>query len=276
MLWTWAEKRFVFFPESEVNDTPAHAGLRYEEVYLTAPDGVKLHGWFLPAPDDTVGPETQIWLWFHGNGGNLGTRVGQLERGHRLLGVHQFIFDYRGYGRSEGKPSEQGTYLDARAARQYLEQRADVDSSRIVYFGHSLGAAVAVELAVYHPPAGMALIAPFSSIRDMAKLALPLPLAGWIVRNHYNSVALIPKVHAPLVILHGELDEIVPHSQGVKLFEAANPPKRFVTLPVASHNNAHHVAADVMARALLEFRDGLAAGNGAWLHPADDFGLNVQ
>lgn len=261
MLWTWAEKQFVFFPEPEVASTPAQAGLRYEDVYLTASDGVSLHGWFLPAPHDASGPETQTWLWFHGNGGNLGTRVGQLERAHRLLGVHQFIFDYRGYGNSEGSPSERGTYLDARAALRYIQQRPDVDSGHIVYFGHSLGAAVAVELAVSHPPAGLALIAPFSSIRDMAKLALPLPFAGWVVRNHYNSVSLIPGVHAPLLILHGEMDEIVPHSQGRKLFDAANQPKRFVTLPDASHNNAHHVAAEVMALALLEFRDSLAAGN---------------
>ena len=260
MFWAWAEKRFVFFPESEVNGTPAQVGLRYEDVYLTAPDGLKLHGWFLPAPADVIGPETQTWLWFHGNGGNVSTRVGQLERAHRLLGVHQFIFDYRGYGRSEGKPSEQGTYLDARAALLHLIRRDDVNPDRIVYFGHSLGAAVAIELAAVQPPAGMALIAPFSSIKDMAKLVLPLPMAGWVVRNHYNSVSLIPRVHAPLVILHGELDEIVPHSQGLKLYEAANQPKRFVTLPDAAHNNAHHVAADVMAVALLEFRDELAAG----------------
>ena len=261
MLWAWAEKQFVFFPEPEVASTPAQAGLRYDEVYLAAPDGLKLHGWFLPAPAHATDPKTQTWLWFHGNGGNLGTRVGQLERAHRLLGVHQFIFDYRGYGNSEGRPSERGTYLDARAALSYLGKRPDVDPSRIVYFGHSLGAAVAIELAVSHPPAGMALIAPFSSIRDMAKLALPLPMAGWIVRNHYNSAALISGVHAPLLILHGEMDEIVPHSQGLKLFEAANQPKRFVTLPDASHNNAHHVAADVMAHALLEFRNDLATGN---------------
>ena len=260
MLWSWAEKQFVFFPEPVVASTPAQAGLTYEDVYLTTPDGPKLHGWFLPAPEGR-NKDTQTWLWFHGNGGNLGTRVGQLERAHRLLGVHQFIFDYRGYGNSEGRPSERGTYVDARCALDYLEQRSDVDPDLIVYFGHSLGAAVAIELAVSRPPAGMALIAPFSSIREMAKLALPLPMVGWVVRNHYNSVGLIPKVHAPLVILHGELDEIVPHSQGLRLFEAANQPKRFVTLPQASHNNAHHVAADLMASALVEFRDGLTARN---------------
>ena len=259
MLWTWAEKRFVFFPEPEVNSNPADVGLKYEDVCFTAPDGLKLHGWFLPAPHDTLGPEPQTWLWFHGNGGNVGTRVAQLERAHHLLGVHQFIFDYRGYGRSEGKPSERGTYLDARAALQHLHERPDVDPDRVVYFGHSLGAAVAIELAVQHPPAGLALIAPFSSIRDMARLALPVPMAGWMVRNHYNSVDLISRVHAPLVILHGELDEIVPHSQGVKLFESANHPKQLVTMPDAAHNNAHHVAADVMAHTLLEFRDSIVA-----------------
>ncbi len=261
MLWAWAEKRFLFFPEPEVVGAPAQAGLQYEDVYFMAPDGVVLHGWFLPAPHDAPSPGAQTWLWFHGNGGNISTRVGQLERAHRLLGVQQFIFDYRGYGNSEGRPSEQGTYLDARAALAYLDNRPDVDSSRVVYFGHSLGAAVAVELAAFRPPAGMALIAPFSSIRDMAKLVLPLPMAGWIVRNHYNSMALMPKVHTPLLILHGELDEIVPYSQGIKLFEAANSPKRFVTMPAASHNNAQYVAADVMAGALLEFRDGVATGN---------------
>ena len=260
MFWSWAEKHMVFFPEPMVTSTPSQAGLLYEDVYLTTADGLKLHGWFLPAPGNAMQEDAQTWLWFHGNGGNLGTRVGQLERAHRLLGVHQFIFDYRGYGLSEGRPSERGTYLDARAALQYLLRRPGVDAGRIVYFGHSLGAAVAIELAVSHPPAGMALIAPFSSIRDMARLALPLPMAGWMVRNHYNSVALIPRVHAPLLILHGELDDIVPHSQGVKLFEAANQPKQFVTLPEAQHNNAHHVAADVMAEALVDFRDRLASG----------------
>ena len=260
MLWVWAEKRFVFFPESEIANTPEEAGLPYEDVHLTTSDGLTLHGWFLPAPPP-ASRRTQTWLWFHGNGGNLGTRVGQLEGAHHLLGVHQFIFDYRGYGRSAGRPTERGTYLDARAALDYLKERPGIDPNRIVYFGHSLGAAVAVELAVSHPPYGMALIGPFSSIADMAKLTLPIPMAGWLVRGHYNSMQRIGRVHTPLLVLHGELDEIVPHSQGVKLYQAANRPKRFVTLHGASHNNVHHVAADVMARALMEFRDGLHTGD---------------
>ena len=260
MLWPWIEKRFVFFPESQVTVNPYDAGLSYEDVFLTTADGLKLHAWFIPAPQDALHSNGQTWLWFHGNGGNLGTRVGQLERAHHLLGVNQFIFDYRGYGNSEGSPSEKGTYLDARAALLHLRQRPDVDAGRIVYFGHSLGAAVAIELATSEPPAGMALISPFSSIRDMADLTLSVPLAGWVVRHHFNSVERIGEVDAPLIILHAELDEIVPHSQGARLFEAAKRPKRFVTLPDASHNNAHYVAADVMADALVEFRDGLSNG----------------
>ena len=261
MLWRWAEKRFVFSPESGIDASPELEGLPYEDVLLTSSDGLKLHGWFLPGPPRVVGPNTQTWLWFHGNGGNLGTRVGQLARAHHLLGVHQFIFDYRGYGNSEGHPTEHGTYLDARAALEYLRGRPGINPDRIVYFGHSLGAAVAIELAAKHPPAGMALIAPFSSIKDMSRLVLPVPLAGWLVHGHYNSMKRIGRVQTPLLVLHGELDEIVPHSQGFKLYRAANRPKRFVTLHGASHNIVQHVAGAVMAQALLQFRNGVAIGD---------------
>jgi fermentation-respiration switch protein FrsA (DUF1100 family) len=261
MFWSWAERRFVFFPEPEVAGTPAQAGLRYEDVYLTSADGLTLHGWFIPGPPGTTGQKTQTWLWFHGNGGNVGTRIGQLEGAHRLLGVHQFIFDYRGYGNSQGQPTERGTYLDARAALDYLSSRPDINPARIVYFGHSLGAAIAIELAGERAPVGMALVAPFSSIKDMAKLAVTIPMAGQLVRGHFDSVKRIQKVRTPLLVLHGELDEIVPHWQGIKLYQAANRPKRFVTLHGASHNNVQHVAGHIMAQALVEFRNGIGIGD---------------
>ena len=261
MFWRWAEKRFIFAPDAGLTNSPESEGLHYEDVYLTTPDGLTLHAWFVPGPPGAGGQQHQTWLWFHGNGGNLGTRVGQLARTHHLLGVHQFIFDYRGYGYSEGRPSERGTYLDARAALNYLLTRPEIDQDRIVYFGHSLGAAVAIELAVEHPPAGMALVGPFSSTKDMAGLVLPLPLAGWFVRGHYDSMKRIGKVHVPLLVLHGELDEIVPHSQGFKLYRAANRPKRFVTLHGAAHNNVHHVAGEAMAQALVQFRNGVPMGD---------------
>ena len=181
-----------------------------------------------------------------------------MERAHHLLGVHQFIFDYGGYGNSEGHPTERGTYLDARAALEYVKSRSDINPKHVVYFGHSLGAAIAIELAIEYPPFGMALVAPFSSIKDMAELTVSFPHVGWLVRGHFDSVKRIKRVHTPLLVLHGELDEIVPHWQGAKLYQAANRPKRFVTLHGASHNNVHHVAGHIMERVLIQFRNGLA------------------
>ncbi len=261
MIWAWAEKRFVFFPESEITSNPAHADLQYEEVSFTTADGLTLHGWFLPAPARMPSHKTQTWLWFHGNGGNISTRVDQLERAHRLLGVHQFIFDYRGYGRSEGRPTERGTYQDARAALDCLKRVPGIDIGQIVYFGHSLGTAIAIELAVSHPPLGLALIGPLSSMQDMARQTIRVPLSGWLVRGHYNSMQRIRRVRAPVLVLHGELDDVVPREHGMKLYQAANRPKRFVTLRGASHNNVAHVDGETMANALIEFRDGIAEGD---------------
>ena len=147
------------------------------------------------------------------------------------------------------------------AALSYLKQRTELDGERIVYFGHSLGSAVCIELAIDHPPYGMALINPFSSIKDMTALILPVPFAGIFVRGHYNSVQRIPKVETPLLIIHSELDEVVPHEQGLKLYRAANRPKRFVTLWGATHNNGQYVAADALADALVDFRNGLPGGD---------------
>ncbi len=266
MFWAWAEKRFVFEPKAEVSATPADVGLQYEDVRFNTADGMELHGWFLPSAGGSNGSSAngacnQTWLWFHGNGGNLGTRVEQLLQARQLLGVHQFIFDYRGYGNSSGRPTERGTYLDARAALQHLKNRSDIDPGRIVYFGHSLGTGVAIELASEHPPAGMALISPFASMRDMAGLVVRLPMAGWFVRGHFNSVHRIGKVHTPLLVLHGNKDEIVPYEQGVKLYHAANRPKRFVSLNGAAHDDMEQVAADTMGKALVDFRNGIEFGD---------------
>ena len=138
VLWTQLEKRYIFFPTSEIEYTPDQASLEFEDVYFATEDGMELNGWFLPGDGDVT------FLWFHGNGGNIGHRVEELALFNRRLKVNQFIFDYRGYGKSTGKPSEQGTYIDSRTALAYLGSRSDVDPEKIVYFGRSLGSAVAV------------------------------------------------------------------------------------------------------------------------------------
>ena len=204
VLWAQLEKRFVFFPRSEVEFTPDQTGLEYENIFFTTQDGLTLHGWFVPAVANQGAADGQTWVWFHGNGGNIGHRVEELALLHQRLKVNLFLFDYRGYGRSQGLPSEKGTYLDARAALQYLVERPGIDPDQIVYFGRSLGAAVAVELAVARPPKGMVLVSPFSSVREMAKMAVPFPAAGWLVRNHYPTISRIRNVEAPVLVIHGE------------------------------------------------------------------------
>jgi len=255
VLWTQLEKRFVFFPVAELLYTPNDVNLRYEDVRIETSDGLELRGWFVPGePEIASGSDANVtWLWFHGNGGNIGHRIGELALAHHRTGANIFIFDYRGYGESEGTASEQGTYRDSRAVIEYLASRPGVDPERIVYLGHSLGAAVALELALTRPPLAMVLVSPFASVRDIAKLTLPFPPVGWLVRNHFDSVSRIRQLDVPILVLHGDLDDTVPISQGRKLYDAANQPKRFQTLEGAAHNDTYEVAGEQYWGAIESF-----------------------
>ncbi len=233
LFWPHIEKRLVFFPTAEISQTPAAVGLAYEEVFFSTGDGLRLHGWFVPGSGDVT------WVWFHGNGGNISHRVEELDSLRRKLEINQFIFDYRGYGRSEGTPSEEGTYQDARAVLAYLHSRPDVAAGKIVYFGRSLGAAVAVELATSYPPLGLVLVAAFTSVEDMAQLMFPYLPVRFMVKGHYDSLRRIRQVRSPLLVMHGNLDTTVPLSQGEKLFRAANAPKRFHLLTGVGHNDTY-------------------------------------
>ena len=252
-LWSQLERFFVFFPTAEVRYTPGDVGLDYEEVFFPTSDGVRLHGWYVPGNSGTT------MLWFHGNGGNIGHRVDELALVQARLGASVFIFDYRGYGKSEGSPSERGLYRDARAALAYLQTRPELSQEQIVYFGRSLGAAIAIELATEQPPAGLVLVAPFASLGDMARIAYPFLPLNWLLGNRYNSVARISQLHQPVLILHGDQDEIVPLSQSEKLLEAANSPKRFQILPGAGHNDTYSAAGTIYWDTLNEFLSSLPA-----------------
>ena len=251
IIWTQIEKRFLFFPTQEIAYTPGQAGLDYEEAFFFTQDGLRLHGWYVPGRTDVT------WLWFHGNGGNISHRVDEMALIQQRLGVNQFIFDYQGYGKSEGRPTEKGTYRDARAALDYLHNRPDVEKDRIVYFGRSLGAAVAVELATSQPPLGMVLVSPFTSVGAMARLTMPFLPLHWLVGNRYDSLARIGRVDPPLLILHGDQDQTVPVAQGRKLFEAANSPKQFRLLAGAGHNDTYSAGGAEYWDALTEFTAAL-------------------
>ena len=196
-------------------------------------------------------------LWCHGNGGNISHRLENLLLVHNELGLNVFLFDYRGYGRSDGKPSEQGTYLDAEAALSYLDSRKDILPDRIIYFGSSLGGGVAVELAMLRSPYGLILESTFPSIPYMARLSFPVLPLYLFLQARYDSEAKIGGVNAPLLMLHGDRDDLVPIQAGRRLFDAARDPKEFHTIVGAGHNDTYLVGGKAYWDAMGSFIDRL-------------------
>jgi fermentation-respiration switch protein FrsA (DUF1100 family) len=241
-------ERLIFFPERGLPETPAVVGLRFEDAAIRTDDGVKLHAWWIP------GRRPESLLWMHGNAGNISHRIDQARLLHQLVGAGVLMLDYRGYGRSAGAPSEAGLYADARAALRFLRGRSDVVADRIFYFGQSLGSAVAIDLAAEEPPRALIIEAPFTSIRAMASTIVPGPLAR-IVPNSFDNLAKIGRIRCPILIVHGDRDEIVPYQQGRELFAAAHPPKAFYTVRGAGHNDTYVVGGEVYFQRLRELID---------------------
>lgn len=242
----WFEWRSVFIPYRQVENTPADFRLPFEDVTFTTADGVKLNGWYLPQSNAKL-----TVLFCHGNAGNISHRYEKLLILHDL-GVNVFIFDYRGYGRSEGWPSEQGTYNDALAACDWLRQKKSIAPERIVVHGESLGCAVAVELARQQPVRGLVLESGFASVPEMARAIYPWLPMHWLCRIRYDSLSKIGSVKAPLLSLHSREDEIVPFSQAERLFAAAPGPKKMVELR-GDHNNGFAACESIYRAALSEF-----------------------
>jgi fermentation-respiration switch protein FrsA (DUF1100 family) len=227
------QKKMIYYPAPDLEVTPDRAGLAYEDVFLETSDGVRIHGWYIPA----TGARTTL-LFLHGNAGNISHRLDNVKRLHDL-GLNVFIPDYRGYGRSEGSPGEQGLYRDARAGFTYLQSRADVNPDRIAVFGRSLGGAVAVDLCSQVECPRLILESTFTSTADMARSIFPFfPLAR-LLTERFDSESKIVNVRAPLLQFHGTRDEVVPYRLGEKLFQAAPGPKRFIPIPGAGHNDTY-------------------------------------
>jgi uncharacterized protein len=244
----YVEEQFIFFPSAEISRTPRNYGLAFDDVYFKAEDGVTLNGWFVSYPGASA-----TLLWFHGNGGNIGHRSEHLKLLYEKLKTHVFIFDYRGYGKSGGRPTEQGTYKDAVAALAYLRSRKEVHSKQIVFFGQSLGAAVATELAVRESCVALILEAPFASIRDMARIVFPYLPIGPFLQTKYDNLGKIKKVQAPVLVLHGDRDEIVPFDQGKQIFAAAPEPKGFYAIQGSGHNDTYIVGGEPYFQTLKAF-----------------------
>ncbi|MFT5326651.1 MAG: fermentation-respiration switch protein FrsA (DUF1100 family) [Planctomycetaceae bacterium] len=219
------------------------AGLDFADAWITAEDGTQIHGWYCPAEKPKA-----VVLYCHGNGGNLAGRAPTLKFLQETMGVSVLIFDYRGYGRSEGKATVAGAMADANAARAELAKLAKVNESDIVLFGRSLGGAIAIQLAADAPPRGLIVESSFSSLREVA--AEHFPKLAWLVaKNKLNSAQAIAEVRCPLLQCHGDADRVISYESGRRLFAAAKHPKRFITLAGVGHND----------RPTREYYDAMAA-----------------
>jgi fermentation-respiration switch protein FrsA (DUF1100 family) len=242
------QSRLIYFPTSEIVATPDQIGLSYKSVSFKAPDGVKLSGWFIPADS----PRGAV-IFCHGNAGNISHRLESIEIFHGLR-LSTFIFDYRGYGASEGIPSEEGSYLDAKGAWNYLIEHEGLGPSDIILFGRSLGGAVAAWLARQYLPKALIIESTFTSAPDLAgELYFYLP-TKFLCKYKYNALDAIRKVQCPVLIVHSQEDRIVPFRHGRKLFDAANDPKVFLEIS-GSHNEGFIASSSVYINGLKAFLD---------------------
>ncbi|MGH7139598.1 MAG: alpha/beta hydrolase [Pirellulales bacterium] len=229
-LLMFAEESLIFFPDHLPLagwDLPGVERARFQ-----AADGTKLHGWFFPHPQPRA-----VVLFACGNAGNISYRGERLADFCRRQRVALLAFDYRGYGLSEGKPNEDGVLMDARAARHWLAERAGVPETEIVLLGESLGGGVMVDLASRDGARGLILERTFTSLTDVAAVHFPYLPVRLLMRNRLDSLSKIANYHGPLLIGHGDIDEIIPYELGRRLFDAANAPKRFIDLPRTGHND---------------------------------------
>lgn len=249
------QTRMLFFPHREVEASPADIGLAYEDVSLQTEDGVGLHAWFVPAPAERAAraSEPLVMLFCHGNAGNVSHRLDTLRLFHEL-GLATLLFDYRGYGRSQGEPSEEGLAADARAAWEYLAQARGVRPERIVLFGRSLGGAVAARLATEREPAALIVESSFTSAADIGARRYPFLPVRLLCRFRFSTLAGVTGARCPVLVAHSPEDEIVPYAMGRELFAAAKAPKSFLEL-VGDHNRGHLLTGERYAQGLAAFLD---------------------
>ena len=236
----------IFFPIQELRDAPSNWGLQFEEINFQTSDKLELHAWYIPRQ----GAEKTL-LFFHGNAGNISHRGDSVKLFHDL-GLNVLIFDYRGYGRSQGEPDEQGLYEDGRAAWRYLTQSRGVQPASIILFGRSLGGAVAAKLAAEVNAAGLILESTFSSGKDMARSLFPLLSYIIYVRFDFDTASVLKGVDYPVMVIHSPEDNIIPYDLGQKVYKSANQPKQFVSIQ-GDHNSGFLQSGDQYKSAIREF-----------------------
>ncbi len=244
---TALEHHFLYFPDPRYEATPTTVGLTYEEIAFQATDGTRLNGWLLPGES-----EAPVVLFCMGNAGNISHRLETLQLLHDL-GVAIFIFDYRGYGLSEGKASETGTYQDVTGAMNFLNKRG-WPTSQIIIFGRSLGAAIGLEAALRNPPAGLIMESAFTSISAMGRHHYPLLnlLLGWLLGAKYDNLEKIAALKSPLLLIHGKDDTICPPRMAEELYARAPKEKQPFWISGADHNNGFIVGGEAYRQTLKQ------------------------
>ncbi|MCK4373244.1 MAG: alpha/beta hydrolase [candidate division Zixibacteria bacterium] len=240
------QDRMVFFPTRDLEASPGDIGLGFQEVRIDVTDGESIHAWYIPAPSgshvtgqsgDGGAPTV---LFCHGNAGNISHRLETIEC-LAALGANVMLFDYRGYGQSDGAPSETNMYADAAACYRWLTGSQGVRSDQIVLFGRSLGGAVAIELASRVDCAGLIVESSFTSAKEMGRLMFPYFPIGLLLRYEFNSIQKIGQINCPLLVTHSPSDDLVPFAMGRRLYDRAVDPKRFVELK-GGHNERDYMA----------------------------------
>ena len=236
-------------PGRALTATPRAVGLDYEDVTLTASDGVRVHGWYVP------GASRQVLLYFHGNAGNISHRVYSVREFHEL-GLGVFIIDYRGYGQSGGKPTEQGLYRDAEAAWRYLTADRGIAPDDVIVFGRSLGASVASWLAARENPLALIVDSAFTSVPDIGQEVYPWLPVRLLARFRHATREHVANADCPVLVVHSRDDEIIPFRHGEAIFGAAREPKTFLEIR-GGHNDAHATSAAAYREGLRGFLDSL-------------------
>ncbi len=254
ILW-WGVRRFerlnLYFPEKNLYGSPADYGLGYEAVRLVTADGKQLGAWYIPPVED----KAKVVIMSHGNGGNRCYRLAK-QALFSSLGCGVLSYDYRGYGDSQGSPSEKGTYLDVQAAYDWLAAEKKIAPERVVSFGESLGCAMALELALKRPVRALIMESPFTSVEEMGKVYFPFLPVKLMVSFKYDNKSKISSLKAPVLIIHSPDDEIVPFRMGRELFEKAPEPKAFLEIR-GTHNDGYQMSEKVYKVGIKKFLEDL-------------------
>jgi len=245
----FVQSGMIFYPNMPgrtLISTPEDIGLTYQNVEFVTEDDIKLHGWFIPNKK-----AKGTLVFFHGNAGNISHRLDSIAIFHDLE-LNVFIFDYRGYGQSEGKITEKGTYRDAEAAWNYLNHSQGISGKQIIIFGRSLGASIASWLAAKHTPAALIIESGFTSVPSMGQRFYPFLPIRWLTRFKYDTKQYVKNISCPVMVAHSKHDEIIPYDEGREIFAAAHEPKQFLEMQ-GGHNDGFIVSGISYIKGLKSF-----------------------